>query len=156
MVADVCFHDTLIDSASEVFETMMFMALEKISPEEAEMAEDTLLSSITFTGALEGCLAICCASQDAKLIAANMLGMEPEDDISMEDICDAMGEVSNMVLGSIKKRIADAVGEISVSIPCTVSGKMLDTSLGEKSNMTEEFVNLDGSLVKFQLFYKDN
>ena len=156
MVTDVCFHDTLIESASEVFETMMFMALEKISPEEAEMAEDTLLSSITFTGALEGCLAICCASQDAKLIAANMLGMEPEDDISMEDICDAMGEVSNMVLGSIKKRIADAVGEILVSIPCTVSGKMLDTSLGERANMTEEFVNLDGSLVKFQLFYKNN
>ncbi len=156
MVADVCFHDTLIDSASEVFETMMFMALEKIPPEEAEISEDTLLSSITFTGALEGCLAICCASQDAKVIAANMLGMEPEDDISMEDICDAMGEVSNMVLGSIKKRIADAVGEITVSIPCTVSGKMLDTSLGEKANMTEEFVNLDGSLVKFQFFYKDN
>lgn len=156
MVTDVCFHDTLIESASEVFETMMFMALEKISPEEAQMAEDTLLSSITFTGALEGCLAICCASEDAKIIAANMLGMEPEDDISLEDICDAMGEVSNMVLGSIKKRIADVVGEIMVSIPCTVSGKMLDTSLGESSNMTEEFVNLDGSLVKFQLFYKNN
>ncbi len=156
MVTDVCFHDTLIEAASEVFETMMFMALEEVAPEDAHMEEDSLLSSITFTGALEGCLAICCGSQDAKLIAANMLGMEPEDDISMEDICDAMGEVSNMVLGSIKKRIADSVGEITVSIPCTVSGKMLDTSLGENANVTEEFVNLDGSLVKFQFFYKDN
>lgn len=156
MVTDICFKEVLTESASEVFETMMFMALEKVPAEEAEMAEDTLLSSITFTGALEGCLAICCASIDAKEIAANMLGMEPDDDISMEDICDAMGEVANMVLGSVKKRIAETVGDIDVSIPCTVSGKMLDTSLGEKANMSEQFVHLDGTLVKFQIFYKNN
>lgn len=154
MVGEICFRESLVDAAREVFETMMFMALEVCEETEDVVEGEMLLSSITFRGNLEGCLGISCGMDDAKVISANMLGMEPEDEMAMEDISDALGEVANMVLGSFKKRVLDEVGELNVSIPCVVKGRMLDYSLGEDAEKFVQYVNLDGSMVKFELLYR--
>lgn len=158
MVNELCLNEALLDGAKEVFETMIFIDIEKSDDSNHAIEGDSLLGSITFTGNLEGCLTICCGTDCAKTIAANMLGMEPDEQVSDEDVCDAIGEVTNMVMGSLKSRIQDNIGNIEVSIPTVVCGQEIENSLGEKST-SRIWVNVNVGQdhpALFSLIYKEN
>ena len=157
MVTTVSLKDSLLDSAKEVFEMMAFMALEEIEGQTSEMEEATLLGTITFKGDLEGCLGICCGFNCARSIAANMLGMDPDEELSDDDVDDAVGEVANMVMGAVKARIQDEVGSVEVSIPSVVQGLELRNSLGERANEIVVNVNLEEEhCIRFSLLYREN
>lgn len=126
-------NDILLGAAKEVFETMIFMDLARSDQPYDSTNEDSLLSTITFTGQMDGCFAMACSAKCAKTIAANMLGMDADDDLASDDICDAMGEVANMVMGSIKSGVQDVYNDIGVSIPSVISGRKLENSLGERA-----------------------
>ena len=158
MVNELCLNEALLDGAKEVFETMIFIDLEKSDDSNHVIEGDSLLGSITFTGNLEGCMAIYCGTECAKTIATNMLGMEPDEQVSDEDVCDAIGEVTNMVMGSLKARIQDDIGNIEVSIPTVVCGQEIENSLGEKAT-SKIWVNVNVGQVHpalFSLIYKEN
>ena len=151
-------NNILLTSAREVFETMIFMDLDQCFDTDMETKDETLLSSITFRGDLDGCLTICCNTDCAKSIGRNMLGMDPEENINDADVYDALGEVANMVMGSIKTKIQSNVGNISVSIPMVVSGKEIVTNMSNGSP-TKTLVNvtIDSQYIaEFRLLYKDN
>lgn len=133
MVDEVCITDALLAGAKEVFETMVFMDIDESTEPDQILEGDTLLGSITFQGDLEGCLTICCGRSCAKTIAANMLGMELSEEISEPEICDAIGEIVNMIMGAVKARIQDNIGTIQVSIPTVVTGQGLQNTLGDKA-----------------------
>ncbi len=157
-IDNTCMNSVLLASASEVFETMIFMDLEQSFDTEPQISEDTLLSTITFKGDLDGCLTICSSAECAKSIGRNMLGMEPEENISNEDTYDAIGEVANMVMGSIKTKIQQNTANISVSIPMVVSGNNIVTNLSDSSAIkTSVKVTIDSQYIaEFSLFYKVN
>ena len=115
MIEQACLAETMFDSTKEVFETMVFMDMEKAAEPLPSIEGDAILSSITFTGDIEGCMSLCCSTDCARLIAQNMLGMEPEEQISNSDISDAMGEIVNMVIGSIKGKVQESMGTINLS-----------------------------------------
>jgi chemotaxis protein CheX len=131
MIDEICLNEALLGGAKEIFETMIFVNLEESSESEEIIEGDSLLGSITFKGGIEGCLAICCNMSCAKTIALNMLAMDPSDELSEAEISDAIGEVTNMVMGGVKSRILGAVGNLEVSIPMVTSGQGLQNSLGE-------------------------
>ena len=76
MIEQVCLDKALLDSAREIFETMVFMDLTETTESGQNMDGRALSGSITFKGSLEGCLAICCSTPCAETIAANMLGIQ--------------------------------------------------------------------------------
>jgi len=133
MVDEVCITDALLAGAKEVFETMVFMDIDESIEADQTLEGDTLLGSITFQGDLEGRLTICCGLPCAKTIAANMLGRELSEEISEPEICDAIGEIVNMIVGAVKARIQDNIGTIQVSIPTVVTGQGLQNTLGDKA-----------------------
>ena len=156
MVTMTSLRDSVLDGAKEVFETMIFMALEEIEDQAWEMEDVALLGTITFKGSLEGCLGICCGVTCARTIAANMLGMDPEDEISEDDINDAVGEVANMVMGALKARIQDHVGNVEVSIPSVVQGMELKNNLGERASELVINGNLEEEHnIRFSLLYRE-
>jgi chemotaxis protein CheX len=127
MPTTISLAEALFAGAKEVFETMIFMSLEQCADGGASPAADGLLGTITFRGGLEGCVGICFSSACAKSVAVNMLGMEPGAEISESEIYDAVGEVTNMIMGSFKARIIESVGDVQVSIPSVICGNRLDT-----------------------------
>lgn len=158
MITTMSLRDSLLDSAKEVFETMAFMALEEVhEDQEARRLEDeTLLGTITFKGNLEGCLAICCGCHCARTIGANMLGTDPDEVMSDDDMNDAIGEVANMVVGALKARIQEDVGIMEVSIPSVVRGRELRNSLGERASKIAVTVNLEEEhSMQFSLLYRE-
>ena len=123
MIGQTGLDEVLIESAKEVFETMIFMDMQKCEDPENTLESENIMGLITFSGAIEGALAIRCQPVTAEVITANMLGLEPEDGVEHDDVVDTIGEISNMVLGSVKTRIQDSVGTINVSIPSVVHGR---------------------------------
>ena len=156
MVTTTSLKDRVLDSAKEVFETMVFMALEEVTEPPAKIEDVTLLGTITFKGPLEGCLGICCGVNCARTIAANMLGMDSSEAISEDDINDAVGEVANMVMGAVKARLQDEVGNVEVSIPSVVQGLELKNSLGERATELVVHGNLEEEYnIRFSLLYRE-
>ncbi len=161
MVTTISLKDTLLSGATEVFETMVFMALEEVDEEARDTTQDgekvTLLGSITFKGNIEGCLSIRCGMQCARTIAANMLGTDPSGDLTENDVNDAIGEVANMVMGAIKSRIQDTVGNMEVSIPSVVQGRQMRHSLGDQANEIVVDVSIEEEYTAtFSLLYRES
>jgi len=151
MVDDICISDVLLAGAKEVFETMVFMDIAEVPEPDRKIEDDAMLGSITFKidfeGNMQGCLTICCSMSCATTIAANMLGMEPTEEISEAEVRDAIGEVTNMVMGSVKTRVQDKVGNLQVSIPTVVSGRDLEYSLGDGASKVSVIVSLEDEYI---------
>ncbi len=158
MIEQICFNETIIESAKEVFETMIFMDLTEATEPDQHIEEgEVLLSSITFKGNIEGCLGICCSTSCAQAIAINMLGIDTADELTEEDTYDAIGEIANMVMGSIKSRLLEKVDNLEVSIPFVVSGRELKNNLGEKTEKIMVKVNIEDEYVaELSLLYREN
>jgi chemotaxis protein CheX len=157
MIDEICFSAALLEGAKEVFETMIFMDLEEPSEISGQIEGDSFLGSITFTNNIEGCLAILCSAPCAETIAANMLGVDTPDEITEEGICDALGEVTNMVMGSIKSRLQTDGTELQVSIPTVTRGQNLASSLGHRASKVFVKVNTeDEHIIEFSFLYRES
>ena len=160
MIEQLCLNDTVLAAAEEVFSTMIFMEVKK-SVEQSRRAGieegDTILGLISFKGDLEGCLGIHCHLSCAKAIAQNMLGMAPSEELDKAEICDAIGEVANMVMGSIKTRLQETVTSLDVSIPTVIKGQKLDNSLSDGTNEARVMLDIAAEhFAEFSLQYRES
>lgn len=157
MLDQLTLNETVIDAAREVFETMIFMEVETRNEACPQIPGPSLLGSITFKGCLEGCLAVCVSQPSAERIAKNMLGMELDQPLSLDETCDAIGEVANMVMGSIKTRIQSVYTNIEVSIPSVITGRELRNTLGDKAVRAVVTAWLDETdAIEFTLLYRES
>ena len=113
----------VIESTQEVFSTML---MEEVSAEAPlKIREERFIDSISaivgMAGASKGAVAVHSPSRVACRITELFLGMEVES--LDEDVKDAMGELANMITGSVKSRLEEQGHEIRLSIPTTVDGE---------------------------------
>lgn len=120
----------LIGAAKEIFETMVFMSIDAADADAVKIGGDLLLGTISFTSDIEGCFDFRCEMAGAKAVAAGMLGLESADELAERDIKDAIGEIVNMIMGSIKAADETFAG-VQVSIPTVIVGQEIEHSLGE-------------------------
>lgn len=117
------FKSILLSSVESIFETMLFMQVEECPELGYDVMQRSVLGSISFKGdKIEGSLNFTCSIGDAKKLAASMLGMDLDDEISNEEISDAIGEICNMLVGNIKADLMPEFGDMQVCIPQVASG----------------------------------
>ena len=97
----------------DVCETMLAMELEQDNGSSDEQSLD-LNASVKISGEWNALLSVTSSNGAAKAIAATMFDT-CEDDLSEEDVFDALAEIANMIGGNIKG-IADC--DCDLSIPC--------------------------------------
>lgn len=113
----------LIDATCEIFDTMLMMP---VVPEPDNLAATRqhfspgVTGMVGLAGAYKGMLAIHVSESVAKTITGSFLGIEV-DDIN-DDVRDAMGEMANMLAGSVKAALGAGGQEIKLSIPSAVCG----------------------------------
>lgn len=83
--------------------------------------EGSMVASVSISGEWTGHLMIVAGSECARRIASSMFQMEP-DEISTAEIADALGEIANMVGGSVK-------GMVGVSAALSLPQVVLDASV---------------------------
>lgn len=143
-------NQALFRAANSVFSTMANMGITEIDAEGIEY--DKGMSSIVgFGGRVSGFVAIHLPASVACAVATGMLGMDMHE---LDDVVrDAIGEVGNMVTGTLKKSMSEEfqLTPIQISIPTVVIGRSYTTSGPTGSQSTVLGAMSDDHRFKLQL-----
>jgi len=142
------------ESTKETFETMIFLPIEEADGQDAAESSTSLICTITFKGQMQGAFSILCCVEGVEKIARAMLMLEPADPIEEADICDAFGELNNMIIGGIKTRINDVASDIQISTPSVTKGLEIEPILGKAMQKVDVASKADGELMKMALMYR--
>lgn len=113
----------IADATQEIFETMIMLP---VTPGEArsdgaQKYHCTVSGMVGLAGLFKGMIAIHTPDAIAKGITGSFLGMDV-DEIT-EDVTDAIGELANMLAGTVKLALSQNGKDITLSIPSTISGE---------------------------------
>lgn len=114
----------LWQSAEEAFSTMVMKTIEKAGEKFDMSGKSLTVGTITFSGSVEGMLSLCLPNESANSLACSMMMADNPDDLSDEEVDDAVGEITNLVIGGFKTRIQDSE-QIDISIPTITRGDNL-------------------------------
>ena len=120
--------EDVINSTKEIFSTMIPIEIKteaSFYQNEAMISTD-VMSLVSFTGEHSGIVAVFCSKEIALKITSSMLGMEITE--FNQDTKDAIGEVTNMIAGSLKNRVSDTFGAMHLSVPIVIAGADLTIS----------------------------
>jgi chemotaxis protein CheX len=110
-------------ATSEVFSTMLAMeTTAKEAYHHAGKPEPTngVVALIGLTGKWMGTGSICCTAELAREISGHLLMAEFAS--VDQEVLDAIGEVTNMIVGSFKNALEDYLGPMGLSIPVVIFG----------------------------------
>lgn len=110
-------------ATGEVFKTMMGLRVSAgaVTVEKAQMRKAEVIGSIGVAGFLTGSISLFLPRALADKAVASLLMMEPSE-LSDEDVVDAIGELTNMVGGSIKTELFQKAPLFDISIPSVYVG----------------------------------
>lgn len=130
-ITDQLVQDCVVQAVQSVFRTMVghevaFVA-QAVPGQLKFAASSQIVSNVGFLGDANGILYICQSEEFAKLVCAKLLGMSAGE-IEMhgnEVINDAIGEITNMTVGSFKNAICDLGFPCKLTLPAIVRGHKL-------------------------------
>jgi chemotaxis protein CheX len=113
----------VIDATREVFSTMVMMEATDDFPlkEPVRRFKCSITGMVGFAGTYSGVISIHCPVALALKITSNMLGVDC-DEVN-EDLNDAIGEIANMLGGSVKQVLSKGGLDVKLSIPTVISGE---------------------------------
>jgi len=121
---DIC--EQLAASVVEIFSTMIMMEVEvaDAAPPPLSVFTNSISGVIGLAGTQKGVLALHFPMPVALAVTSSFLGMEVTD--PGPDVEDAIGELANMLGGSVKTVLTDKGRDIQLSMPTTISGERYD------------------------------
>jgi len=123
-ITDDAIRKSIESTIIETFDAMMSMSLEAVADEEAAEfgGGKTMVGAIHFGGEVMGVMSFTLTEAFARTVTAAMLGMEPDEIDSMEEVKDVIGELSNIVAGNLKSEFLDQGLTCVISTPSITSG----------------------------------
>jgi flagellar motor switch protein FliN len=117
------YRSRLAEAAVDVFDTMFSLKLERMEPAPAAGIEGKrYISSVCFAGDSTGIVSLHVGDELSRRMAANMLGMEPEEIEGTSEIEDMLGELGNIVGGNLKSALTDTGLRCALSTPSFTIG----------------------------------
>ncbi len=128
------FTKNIVAATEEIFNTMIFMALQAEPPlEGAEQVLGCHVSAIIgLSGDCTAMLGVHCPEAVGLAISTAMLGIEIKEIDA--DVKDALGEIANMLAGGLKERLATKNINLELAIPTAIAGKSYTISSPARSN----------------------
>ena len=130
---------SLIRSTGDVFSTMLGSELsggEVIVETSGTEPNDGVVSFIGIAGSWAGTGSLSCSPAMACRVCAAMLMTEAP--AVNEDVLDAVAELTNMIIGSVKTDLEAELGPLGLSIPTVVFGRNFKT----RSAATAEWIHV--------------
>jgi chemotaxis protein CheX len=116
----------LIDATVDVFTTMLGSRLETLEPVVGiPPPRAFVVSTIGFAGVINGLVTFGCSSGAAHEITGSLLGLDPRD--VHGELADAIGEMTNMIAGSFRNRMAVGTGAWALTTPFSTIGHDFST-----------------------------
>ncbi len=113
----------IIESTQEIFSTMIMLEVSSGEPfrREDELLQNSISGIIGLAGSKKGLLAIHLPETTALAVTSAFLGMDVTE--VDEDVRDAIGELANMLGGSLKAVLDPGGSDIQLSMPSAVHGE---------------------------------
>jgi len=144
------------ESTREAFETMINLPVEHGDDNTELETSQLVICIITFSGTMEGAFSARCTTACAEKIAKAMLMMTADDDISEPEICDAFGEVTNMLVGGFKTRLNADFPDIQISIPSVVKGLDIEPTMGKGALRCDLTVSVEGEPMRLTVIHRSS
>lgn len=154
MIEDI---EQLITSAvTEVFGTMLNFKVrldqETVPPINGE---SHIAGSVGFIGRLTGVVFLYSTNSFARRVTSSMLGLTDSEIEGDEMVNDAIGELSNMVVGHIKSRLSDRGMPCVLTIPSIVRGSHFTIEPVSSTERKVFFFQCDSSSLVVEVLIKD-
>jgi chemotaxis protein CheX len=120
--------DELLAATRDVFKKMVFHEVEMAAPVPGDGTRTgaNVVGTVAFAGKTSGLVVFYSSLAAAKAITASMLGVEPAS--VNRELPDAIGELTNMIAGSFRTRMAGVRGETwAISVPTVTVGSDFHT-----------------------------
>jgi flagellar motor switch protein FliN len=134
-------------SVVELFDTMLSMKIEPVEASDIDALSDDasrIVGLVSLTGKVQGSVDIQVSGEMAKIMAAGMLGMEPEEIEGEDEIRDVIREICNIIGGNLKSNFSDMGLTCHISTPSLTTGKKFQV----------EFLNME-RFERFAFAYGD-
>ena len=116
--------NALVQTATSTFQTMLSLEAKvgqlSLKKEGIETKAD-ITAVLGMSGKVRGSIVLAFESKVASQYVKRFLGMD--DDLSMDEICDGVGELCNIIGGSAKVELNKFGLDLSISIPNVVIGQ---------------------------------
>jgi len=138
-------------AAHSVFETMLGVQLKDCEPtreENTPLRSDGVVALVGLAGQWAGTGVFRCSAEMAQKVSGLMLMQEFA--AVDQDVLDAVGEITNMILGNVKTTLEETLGPMGLSIPTVIYGRNFTTrSLGRAEWSVIPF-ELEGEPIEIQ------
>lgn len=134
LLDQVC--DLLSHGVTQTFETLLELEATPSSPFDLHTQPNPLVvGSVGFVGVASGVAYIQVTAPFARTLTARMLKI-PEVTVDSDELVnDVMGELANIIVGSVKSRLCDSGNKCALSMPSVVRGKTFYIERGDDSNL---------------------
>lgn len=114
-------HDDIIQIVQTIWTSILNLSIEALplDTEFEAVSGRSFTACVQMTGDFEGATLLYCSSRLALELTSIMFEEKPED-LSIEDLQDALGELTNMIAGNIKPLLP---GHSRLSLPSVVDGR---------------------------------
>jgi chemotaxis protein CheX len=140
------------DAAHSVFETMLGVTLKDCEPtreENTPLHSDGVVALVGLAGEWAGTGAFRCSAEMARKVSGLML-MQEFTAVD-QDVLDAVGEITNMILGNVKTTFEETLGPMGLSIPTVIYGRNFTTRSVGRSEWSVVPFELDGDSIEIQI-----
>lgn len=144
--------EVLSEVMIDVLEKLAFMFGDEVSKDELPQPEgDCVEASMNFTGHKSGRLGIIVPVEVAPVIAANVLGMDVEEDNVKDEDFDALKEVLNVICGNILTTLEGDEAVFDLTVPETqIISIQKWNELQKRSDMIAYIVDDNPTLMYFK------
>jgi CheY-specific phosphatase CheX len=98
---------------------------------------------IGFAGAMGGYVSIHCSHSQAAEFTARLLGADPDEQRSTDEVRDAIGELINIIAGTVKRELGSE-DPIEIALPTVVMGAKPDMRVRAQTGVVVPFEDPSG------------
>ena len=153
MISEIREHiaaDMLFAAAQEVFTSMLSAQLTREDTKGESVAPfDGVMSFVGLTGEWSGTGLLICDGAVACDVASRLLMTSCEG--NTDEVLDAVGEVTNMVIGSLKNWLEGHLGAMNMSTPTVVYGKNISSRSARNDLTTSARCSYSGGEITFTI-----
>jgi flagellar motor switch protein FliN/FliY len=121
--ADIDIQAIVSAAVIDTFSSMFALSLERIDPDAASHPDGKrYLSSVCFAGDAAGIVSLNVGEESARLMAANLTGVEPDKIGGTGGIDDMLAELGGILGGNLKSALTDAGLRCELSTPSFTTG----------------------------------
>ncbi len=110
-------NEMLIRVFTEVLEQLAFMFVEPPDSDETPAPSDPVYTTMSFRGPCSGTVTLAVPREMAPVLAANVLGLNPEDELGALAASDALKELLNVTCGNVLTAIAGDEPVFDLTVP---------------------------------------